>query len=125
MGFTPSPLKNGRQNAVLLWCMLQAGPPSLDYYCAIVLHSCIILSAILQTISITVVNLQDNRAVFRIFMALFRFPFDSPSYYLCVHYSLFCFFPPSCNIQTNSHATPITLVLHPLWYVSQSDPCFH
>ena len=38
------------------------------------------LSAILQTISITVVNLQDNRAVFRIFIAISRFSFDSPSY---------------------------------------------
>jgi hypothetical protein len=25
------------------WCMLQAGPPSLHYYFAVVLHSCIIL----------------------------------------------------------------------------------
>jgi len=30
--------------------------------------------------SIIVVNLQENRAVFRIFMALLRFSFDSPSY---------------------------------------------
>jgi hypothetical protein len=30
--------------------------------------------------SISVVNLQDNRAVFRIFIALLRFSFDSPSY---------------------------------------------
>ena len=36
-------LKNGWQNAVLLWCMLPAGPPSLHNYCAIVLHSCIVL----------------------------------------------------------------------------------
>ena len=36
-------LKNGWQNAVLLWCMLQAVPPSLHYYCAVVLHSCIVL----------------------------------------------------------------------------------
>jgi hypothetical protein len=36
-------LKNRWQNAVLLWCMLQAGPPSLHYYCAVVLHSCIVL----------------------------------------------------------------------------------
>jgi len=44
MGFTPSLLKkNGWQNAVLLWCMLQAGPPSLHYYFAVMLHSCIIL----------------------------------------------------------------------------------
>ena len=35
--------KNGWQNAVLIWCMLQAGPPSLHYYCAVVLHSCIVL----------------------------------------------------------------------------------
>jgi hypothetical protein len=106
--------------------MLQAGPPSLHYYCAVVLHSCTVLppvchssnhqyhccqltkqsscvsylfffgacckrgshlytttapscciptsychlSATLQTISITVVNLQDNRAVFRICSSL-------------------------------------------------------
>jgi len=31
--------------------------------------------------SIIVVNLQDNRAVFRIFIALLRFSFDSTSYY--------------------------------------------
>jgi len=43
MGFTPSLLKKVWQNAVLLWCMLQAGPPSLHYNCAIVLHSCIVL----------------------------------------------------------------------------------
>ena len=35
--------KNGWQNAVLLWCMLQVGPPTLHHYCAIVLHSCIVL----------------------------------------------------------------------------------
>ena len=38
------------------------------------------LSTTLQTISIIVVNLLDNRAVFRIFIALLRFSFDSPSY---------------------------------------------
>ena len=36
-------LKNGWQNAVLHWCILQVGPPSLHYYCAVVLHSCILL----------------------------------------------------------------------------------
>jgi len=30
--------------------------------------------------SITVVNLQENGAMFRIFIALLRFSFDSPSY---------------------------------------------
>jgi hypothetical protein len=38
------------------------------------------MSATLQTMSITVVNLQDNRAVFRIFIALLKFSLDSPSY---------------------------------------------
>ena len=42
------------------------------------------LSATLQTISIIVVKLQDNRALFRIFIALLRFPFDSPSYFIAV-----------------------------------------
>ena len=36
-------LKIGWQNTVLRWCMLQAGPSSLHYYCAVVLHSCILL----------------------------------------------------------------------------------
>jgi hypothetical protein len=39
------------------------------------------MSATLQTMSITVVNLQDNRAVFQIFITLLRFSFDSPSYF--------------------------------------------
>ena len=43
MGFTPSLLKKRMTDAVLLWCMLQAGPPSLHYYCAVLLHSCIVL----------------------------------------------------------------------------------
>jgi hypothetical protein len=39
------------------------------------------LSATLQTMSIIVVNLRDNRAVFRNFIALLlKFSFDSPSY---------------------------------------------
>jgi len=36
-------LKNLWQNAVLLWCMLQAEPPFSHYYCAVVLHSWIVL----------------------------------------------------------------------------------
>ena len=38
------------------------------------------MSANLQAISIIVVNLQDNRAVFRNFIALLNFSFDPPSY---------------------------------------------
>jgi hypothetical protein len=34
--------------------------------------------------SITVINLQDNQAVFRIFIALLSFSFDSPSFCLVV-----------------------------------------
>jgi len=36
-------LKYGWQNTVLLWRMLLAGTPSLYYYCAVVLHTCIVL----------------------------------------------------------------------------------
>ena len=42
-GFHPFTIKIEWQNAVLIWCMLQAGPPSLHYYCAVVFHSCIVL----------------------------------------------------------------------------------
>ena len=36
-------IKNKWHNAVALWCMLEVGPPSLHYCCAVVLHSSIIL----------------------------------------------------------------------------------
>jgi len=36
-------VKNEWQNAVPLWCMLQVGPPSLHYCCAVMLHSSIVL----------------------------------------------------------------------------------
>jgi hypothetical protein len=43
IGFTPSLLKERTTDAVLLWYTLQARPPYIHYYCAVVLHSCIIL----------------------------------------------------------------------------------
>jgi hypothetical protein len=43
------------------------------------------MSTTLQTMSIIVINLQDNRAVFRIFITLLKFLFDSPSWKL-VHF---------------------------------------
>ena len=43
------------------------------------------LSATLQIIIITVANLQDNRAVFRIFIALLSFPFQSHLHKLFTH----------------------------------------
>ena len=43
MGFTPSLLKKRTTDPVLLWCLLQVWPPSLHYYCAVVLHSCVVL----------------------------------------------------------------------------------
>jgi hypothetical protein len=39
------------------------------------------LSATLHTMSIIIVNLQDKRAVFSIFIALLKFSFESPSYH--------------------------------------------
>jgi len=46
MDFTPSLFKKRMTGSVVLWCMLQAGPPSLHYYCAVVLHSCVVLSPV-------------------------------------------------------------------------------
>ena len=75
-------LKNGWQKAVLLWCMLQAGPPSLHYYCAVMLHSCIVLPPVGHSSNHQYhgCQLKDNRAVFRIFISLLRFSFDYPLY---------------------------------------------
>ena len=43
MCFTTSLLEKPITDTVLLWWMLQVGPPSLHYSCAVVLHSCIVL----------------------------------------------------------------------------------
>jgi len=63
-------------------CMLQAGPPPLHYYCTIVLHSCIVLPPIGHSSNheYHCCQLTDNQAVFRIFIALLMFSFDSPWY---------------------------------------------
>ena len=70
-------------------CMLQAGPPSLQYYCAVVLHSCILLAPAGHSSNheYHCYQLTDNLAVFRIFIALLKFSFDSPSYNV-LHFSL-------------------------------------
>ena len=75
-------LKNGWQNAFFFGAcckrcrhLYTATAPS---YCIPVSYCH--LSATLQIMSIIVVNLQENRTVFRIFIVLFRFSFDSPSY---------------------------------------------
>ena len=83
IGFTPSLLKKRMtERAVLLWCMLQARPPPLNYYCAVVLHSCTVLPPVghFSNHQYHCCQLTDNRAVFPIFIALLRFSFNSPSY---------------------------------------------
>jgi hypothetical protein len=75
-------LKNGWQNTVLLRCMCKRG---CNLYTTTAPSCCIPgsychQSATLQPMSNTVGNLQDSRAVFRIFIALLRFSVDSSSY---------------------------------------------
>jgi len=53
------------------------------------------LSATLQIISITVVNFQDSRAVFRIFIPLLRFSSDCPSFLIFIALLRFPFDCPS------------------------------
>ena len=71
-------------------CMLQAGPPYLHYYCAVVLHSCIVLPPVGHSSNheYQCCQLTDNRAVFRIFIALL-FSFDSPSYFASLYIWLY------------------------------------
>jgi len=75
-------------------CMLQVGPPSLHYYCTIVLHSCIVLPPVGHSSShqYHCCQLTDNRAVFRIFITLLRFSFDSPLYKNTVKHSVYAEF---------------------------------
>ena len=63
-------------------CMLQLGLPPLHYYCAILLHSCIVLPPVHRSSNhqYHCCQLTDIQAVFRIFITLLRFSFDSPSY---------------------------------------------
>ena len=79
MGFTTSLLKNGWLFFFGACCkrgrhLYTTTAPS----CFIPASYCH-LSVTLQTMSIIVVNLQDNQAGVRIFIALFRLTFDSPS----------------------------------------------
>ena len=82
MGFAPSLLKKRMTGAVLVWCMLQAGPPSLHYYCAVVLHSCIVLPPVDHSSNHAYHCCQLTRQStrFRIFITHLNFAFDSPSY---------------------------------------------
>jgi hypothetical protein len=59
------------------------GPPSLHYYCAVVLHSCIVLPPVGHSSNheYHCCQLTRQSAVFRIFIALLNFSFDSPSYF--------------------------------------------
>ena len=83
MGFTPLLLKTDYRKLFFFGACCKRG----RHYYTTTAPSCCIpvsycqLSATLQTMSIVVVNLQDNRAVFRIFIALLRFTFDSPRVY--------------------------------------------
>src|SRR5215510_10435929 len=65
-------LKNG-------WCMLQAEPPSLHYYCAVVLHPCIILPPVSHSSNHEYYCCQLTRQSSCVsnFIALLRFSFDS------------------------------------------------
>jgi hypothetical protein len=79
--FTPSLLKKTDDNAILLWCMLQAGPPSLHYYCAVVLHSCIVLPPVGRSSNHEYRFCQLTRQTSCVsnFIALLKLSFDSLS----------------------------------------------
>jgi hypothetical protein len=86
MGLTPSLLKKQTTTLLFFGACCKRGR---HFYTTTVPLCCIPesychLSATLQPMSNTDVNLQDNRAVFRIFIALLRFSFHSPSY-VCVN----------------------------------------
>ena len=75
-------LKNGWQNVVLCCCMLQAGLPSLHYYCTVVLHSCILLTPVGHSSNHEYHCCQLTRqssCVSNCYCTL-MFSFDSPSY---------------------------------------------
>ena len=82
MGFNPSLLKKRMTDPVLLWCILQAGLPSLHYYCAVVLHSCIVLPSVGHSSNHEYHFCQLTRQSSRVsnFYRTLKFSFDSPLY---------------------------------------------
>ena len=89
MGFTPSLLKKRMTDAVLLWCMLQAGQPYLHYYCAVVLHSCIVLPPVGHSSNLECHCCQLTRQSSCVsnFYRTSKFSFDSPSYNLSFRFT--------------------------------------
>jgi hypothetical protein len=49
MGVTPSLLKKRMTERCSFWWILQAGPPPLHYYCAVLLHSCTVLPPVVHS----------------------------------------------------------------------------
>ena len=102
-------LKNEWQNGVLLWCTLQAGPPSLHYYCTITLHSCTVLPPVGHSSNHQYHCCQVTRQsscgsnFYRTFL---RFSFDSPSYFIL-------------------GTTTIKEAVHFLYYQSQATWCIY
>jgi len=92
MGFTPSLRK--KMNDRILFLFGACCKWGRHLYTIFALSCCVSpsychLLATLQTMSITVANLLDNRAVFWIFITLLRFSFDSPSYICKSHLNNF------------------------------------
>ena len=54
--------------------------------------------------SIVVANLQDNRAVFRIFIALLKFSFDFPSYNFNCYGVIVTQLLWKCDLDTNTNS---------------------
>jgi len=81
--------KNRWQNAVIC-CMLQAGLPSLHYYCAVMLHSCIVPSPVghssnhqYHCYQLTI----QSSCVLNFLSPFLRFSFYSPSYVVSRYYN--------------------------------------
>ena len=112
-------LKNRWQNAVLLRCMLQAVPPFLLYYCAVVLHSCTVLPPVGHSSNYRYHCCQftDKKAVFRIVIAILRFAFDSPLYFKYLFYEIL--HDDSLRIETCSNAKCLLLS----WVAFDSSSC--
>jgi len=75
-------LNSGWQNAVFLWCTLQAKPPFLHCYCAVVFHSCIVLPPVghPSNYEYHCCQLKRQSSCVSNFYCTLRFSFDCPSY---------------------------------------------
>jgi len=106
MGFTPSLIKKRITELCSSLAHVAKGPQFLRYYCAVVLHSCIVLPPVGHSSNhqYHCCQLTRQSSCCSIFIALLRFSFDSPSYFShTIGANYFPYHSPATQFKFSSH----------------------